>query len=168
MIISLGNVQADEPPQVIKGPVEFVSKEGDYSIQIPEHWEYMKEQMGADIIAVAPQIDPKDLFRENLNIISAKFDIPISKEEYYSLNLKSLNNLLTDFDLEESKEIQIGGVDARKLVFTHRVGVVNVRVEQYLVLVDQKAIVISFTSDTLEYPKIKDQFARIASSFKVN
>lgn len=165
-VLSIGSLHAEDTPQMLKGPYNFVSKEGDYSIQIPDHWELMKDQMGTDVIAVAPLIDPKDLFRENLNIISAKFDVPITKEDFYSLNLKSLNNLLTDFDLEKTQDLKFGGVDARKITFTHRLGVVNVRVTQYLILAGQKAIIISFTSDMLEYPKIKDQFDQVASTFK--
>lgn len=157
---------AADDKQVINGPFKFVSKDGDYTIQIPDHWELMIDQMGTDFIALAPPIDPKDLFRENINVISAKFDFPITKDEYYSLNLKSLNDLLTDFDLEDSQDVKLGGVDARMIIFTHRIGVVNVRVIQYLILENQKAFVISFTSDTIEYPKIKDQFLQIASTFK--
>ena len=168
MLITFSSMtNAAENQQVIQGPVQFVSKEGDYSIQIPDRWEVMKDEMGTDLIALAPLVDPKDLFRENLNIISAKFEFPMSRDEYYALNIKSLNDLLTDFDLENSQDIKLGGVDAREITFTHRIGVVNVRVTQYLILVKQKAIVISFTSDTIEYPKIKDQFAQIATSFKM-
>lgn len=168
LIISISSItNAVENQQFTQGPAQFVSKEGDYSIQIPDHWELMTNQMGTDLIALAPLLDAQDLFRENLNIISAKFEFPMSKEEYYALNMKSLNDLLTDFDLENSQDIQLGGVDAREITFTHRIGVVNVRVTQYLILVNQKAIVISFTSDTIEYPKMKDQFAQIASTFKM-
>jgi hypothetical protein len=124
----------------------------------------MKDQMGTDFIALAPALDTKDLFRENLNVITAKFDFPITREEYYSLNIKSLNDLLTDFDLEESHDVQLGGIEARMLIFTHRIGVVNVKVIQYLLLIKQKAIVVSFTSDTIEYPKFKEQFDKIAST----
>jgi hypothetical protein len=167
MLMSVISLHAVDNQDVAKGPKQFVSKEGDYSIQIPEQWELAKDQMGADFIAVAPPLDPNDLFRENLNVISAKFEFPISKEEYYSLNVKSLNDLLTDFDLELTEDVHLGGTDARKLIFTHRVGIVNVRVVQYLILNHQKAIVISFTADILEYPKIKDQFDKIAATFKI-
>ncbi len=168
VIVSMyGNtLYASDNQQLTKSPVQFVSKDGDYSIQIPSNWEMIKDQMGTDVIALAPLLDPQDLFRENLNIISAKFDFPITKEEYYSLNLKSLSELLTAFDLEDSQDVNLGGVEARKIIFTHTVGIVSVRVIQYLILSGEKAIVISFTSDTIEYPKIKDQFAEIASSFK--
>ena len=149
------------------GPLDYMSKDGDFSILIPKQWEITKDVMGADVVAIAPSLDPQDLFHENFNIISAKFDFPMSKEEYYSLNIRSLSDLLTDFDLENSEDVSIGGQDARKIVFTHRIGVVNVRVIQYLFLKGQKAVVLSFTADTLEYPKMRTQFDEMISTFKL-
>lgn len=144
----------------------FVNPTGDYSVEFPSNWEIIKGQMGVDVVAVVPFLAPGDLFHENVNIISAEFEIPISLEEFYSYNINSLTDLMVDFDLEENKDVKLDGVNAKKIVFTHRLGVVNVKVVQYLILVNKRAYLMSFTSDTLEYPKVKDQFEAIAASFK--
>jgi len=143
-----------------------VSEDAGYSIQFPAQWEVMEGIMGADVIALAPTIDPEDLFRENVNIIFSKLDFPISREEYYALNLRSLAQLLVDFDLEESQEVQVDGVGAKKIVFTHTMGIVNAKVMQYLILDEDHAYVMTFTSDPLDFKTYRPKFEEIANSFR--
>lgn len=146
----------------------YVSKDAGYSIQFPLGWEVMKGAMGTDVIALAPIKDPDDLFRENINIIYAKLDTPISREEYYTLNMRSLAQLLVDFDLEKSEDVKIDGLDAKKIIFTHTMGVVNAKVLQYLILDGDKAYVMTFTADPLDFDKYLGTFEQIENSFKLN
>ncbi len=138
----------------------------DYSIQFPKEWEILKNVMDTDVIAIAPKIDPEDLFRENVNIIKATLDVPISPEEYYLINIKSLGNILSDFDLEKSEDILVDGSPAKKIVFTHTIGVVNAKVLQYLILKDNKAYVLTFSADPMDFPNYLIKFEEIMQSFK--
>ena len=148
--------------------VQYQSEEGKFSIGFPESWEVIEGVMGRDMVALAPAVDPDDLFLENVNIIYAKLDAPITEEDYYKFNMQSLQKLLIDYDLEESSDVQLGGRDARKIVFTHTMGVVNAKVLQYLMLIDGQAYVLTFTADPLDFDKYLQQFERIANSFVIN
>lgn len=147
--------------------VRYESDEGRFSIGFPKSWEVVKDVQGRDMMALAPSIDPEDLFLENVNIIFAKLESPIPVEDYYSFNLQSLRNLLVDYDLEESYDVKIRGRDAKKIIFTHRMGVVNAKVLQYLMLIDGYAYVLTFTADPLDFAKYRQKFEKIAQSFDV-
>ncbi len=144
----------------------FVSNDSGYTVEFPEQWEVMKGVMGTDVVALAPKLDPEDLFRENVNIIFTQLEFPITKEEYYGFNLKSLEQLLVDFDLEESTDVQIDGVDARVIVFTHTMAIVNAKVMQYLILDENRAYVMTFTSDPIDFESYRPKFEEITNSFR--
>ncbi len=144
----------------------YTSEDAGFSIQFPNKWEVKQGIMGNDMVALAPSIDPEDLFRENANIIYAKLDVLISKDDYYSLNLESLSQLLTDFDLEESEDVKLDGVNVKRIIFTHTMGIVNAKVMQYLVLVGKQAYVLTFTADPLDFDTYRASFEHIAQTFK--
>lgn len=166
-IRALEDVQKEQPKEnpLIKQE-RYLSKNAGYSIQFPLGWEVMQGVMGTDVIALAPASDPNDLFRENINIIYANLDESISREEYYDLNMKSLGQLLVDYDLEKSEDIKIDGLDAKKIIFTHTMGVVNAKVLQYLLLDGNKAYVMTFTADPLDFDKYHKTFEEIENSFR--
>lgn len=143
-----------------------ITELSEYTIEFPEKWEIMKGVMDTDVIAIAPKINPDDLFRENVNIIHAKLELPITPKEYYDFNLKSLGQILTDFDLEDSEDVKVDGFEAKKLVFTHTIGVVNAKVLQYLILHENKAYVLTFTADPLDFKEYQPIFEKIVETFK--
>lgn len=144
----------------------YTSEDAGFSIQFPYKWEVRQGIMGNDMVAMAPTLDLEDLFRENANIIFAKLDVEISKDQYYSYNMNSLAQLLTDFDLEENEDVNLDGEVVKRIVFTHTMGIVNAKVLQYLVLVGNKAFVLTFTADPLDFDRFRPSFEEIAQSFK--
>lgn len=157
-----------QPPAAAANPASHrvTSKSSDLSLVLPDKWEVMDQNLGIDLVALAPLLKPDDLFRQNLNVISVKFNDDMTLEDYFNINKESLRELLEDFDLESAQNATIGGIPAKKLIFTHTVGPVNVKVIQYLVLEGKKAFVITFTADTLDFDKISPDFDKIASSIQ--
>lgn len=145
---------------------KHLSESGGYSINFSGQWEVIKGSMGIDVIALAQALAPDDLFRENINVIHDIFNFPITREEYYEYNIDSLSKLLEDFDLEEALDVKLDGVDAKKLVFTHTVGVVHAKVIQYLILDENRAYIMTFTADPIDFKRFRPQFEEIANSVK--
>lgn len=145
---------------------EQKNKTVDYTIEIPSNWEIVKQYQGVDLVALAPKRESQYLFRTNMNIISANLGFEITRDEFYQYNLESLNNLLSDFNLENAKDVTIGGVSAKKLTFTHTMGIVNVRVNQYLILRNAEAYVMTFTAAREDFDNLAPLFDKIADSFK--
>lgn len=144
----------------------FKSTDGDYSIQFPSKWGVKKGFMGTDVIALAPLDGSEDIFRENVNIIFTILDTPMTADEYYSLNMKSLEQLLTDFELEESEHVTLDGNPAFKILYTYRMGTVDAKVIQYLFLIDNRAYVITFTANPESFEDYQQRFEGIVRSFK--
>lgn len=142
-------------------PARYVSAKFDYSIQFPPTWEVIKGAVGTDVIALAPAEGVEDLFRKNVNIVSAQVDLKITREEYYARNMEGLRQFLEDFDLENSRDLWLDDVPARELLFTHTMGVVSVRAMQYLILLPGKAFVITFTANRSDFAKYQPQFKEI-------
>lgn len=147
----------------------YISQKGEFSIVIPKKWDIEKQEgdTNVDVIALAPNGDPNDLFRENMNVFVSKIDVPMSKDEYYDFNLKALQNLLEDFDLEESRNVTLGNEPARELVFSHTMGIVNAHVVQYLIMEENKVYVLTFSADPIDFKNYQPIFEDIAKSFKV-
>ena len=148
-------------------PKKYVSSVGHYAIDFPENWEIMEGIMGTDVVALAPETDQDDLFRENVNVLYGEIDPTIEEESYYTQNLESLKQLLTDFSLEESKDVVINTLKARRLIFLHRMGHIKAKVMQYLILKGNKAYVLTFTADPDDFKTHKKHFESIANSFEI-
>lgn len=138
-----------------------------FTLKIPSNWEVIEQKFGVDLIGLAPE-SGSDFFRENFNILYVKLDTPLSPEKFYEYNLQSLNQLLVDFDLESSEVVTIDNVEAKKLIFTHTMGVVNAKVIQYFLLENNNAYIMTFTAARLDFDKIRSEFEQIANSFKIN
>lgn len=147
--------------------ISYSSEDGNFTVGFPEKWEVVEGVMGQDLVAMAPSGDPEDLFLENANIIYAKLDSPLNRDEYYNYNMQSLQHLLIDYDLEESVDVKLQGRDAKRIIFTHTMGVVNAKVMQYLLLIDDQAFVLTFTADPLDFDRFREKFERIANTFTV-
>jgi len=154
-----------------KGTVEAVENghrdiEAGFEVKFPEGWDIKRGVMGADVIALAPSDSDEDLFRENVNIIHADLEFPITQDEYSKINMTRLEELLTDYDLEESDDVDVDGIQSKRLIYTHRMGVVNAKVMQYLILVGSNAYVITFTTDPKMFDQYRGVFDEIMKTFK--
>lgn len=87
-------------------------------------------------------------------------------DEFSKINLKTLDGLLEDFDLEKQERVLLNGEQAEKLIYTHRIGPVNLKVIQYLIVKGRDAYVLTFTADLIDYNKVSTSFQEIASTFK--
>lgn len=141
------------------------NEEKSFTVKLPVDWTVDKTREDVDLVAVAPPSDEEDLFRENMNVVSTELTGEISREEFYRLNQETVERLLTDFDLEDMQEVDIGGKKGQKISYSHRIGPVNLNVIQYLLLDGLKVYVITFTSDSFDYANSKEQFEQIASTF---
>jgi hypothetical protein len=138
-----------------------------FTLDFPKEWTLQKGEEGFDLIAKAPPFGSDDLFRENVNVISQPIQIPLKMEELSLANIAVLEKVLVDFNLESEKKVNLAGAVADKIIYTHRIGPVNLKVIQYLILKDDKVYILTFTADSLDYSKIEKEFVAIAGTFKL-
>ncbi|MEX1013181.1 MAG: DcrB-related protein [Waddliaceae bacterium] len=161
LIVSL-NLMGQETAESM---TQYKSVNG-YIIEAPESWEVDEGIFGTDVILLAPSDSPNDAFRENMNVMIVPLDVAITRKEFYETSVKGLNQALTNFSLQESKDLTIGGVPALQIVFSHQVGDVKAIVEQYLVMRGNAAFIFTFTAAPDSYDKYLPVFNRIVKSIK--
>jgi hypothetical protein len=167
LLVSFGLIAADNEQVSQLSQQSYESGQRKFSINFPIQWEVMQESKEESIVGIAPLSSPEDLFRENGNVIHAALDSNISVETFYNFNLNSLNVLLTDYDLEEKDIVLLNGNEAKRIVFTHTVGVLNAKVMQFLLLIGKDAYVLTFTADPIDFDQFRGVFEQIANTFQI-
>lgn len=160
--VSAEEIQLDRAPEM---ETVHESERAGYSIKFPSSWDIKTGIMGTDVIALTPLEDVDDPFRENVNVIFTDLELPITREEYYSHNLKALQALLTDFHLEAMDRVDVDGEEAQRFIYTHRIGEIEAKVMQYLLLVNQRAYVITFTTDPDRFDDFSQVFNQVMETF---
>lgn len=140
----------------------------DYSITFPSEWDVGAGWTDEDVTALSPSERPDDIFHENVTVLVDDQIGNLSLDQYYASSLDGLKKLATDFHLEDQGDIEIGGNQARYLIFTHRAGIYTFRVLQYILVEDQKAYLITCTATVDSYAKFEPEFKQIAQSFRLH
>jgi hypothetical protein len=158
----------NQAPVVVDLSQTYTNKDKGYSIVFPKNWEMKEKFMGLDVFALSPLEGDKDLFRENVNIITEDLTKPMSLDDYYSMGLVNLKTLLTDFKEVESGNIDVNGIPMKWIVYDHRMGEVKARVLQFIAVKDRRAYVVTFSAMPDDFAKYRPAFEQIAKTYKFN
>lgn len=145
----------------------YADYDRDFKLQLPEKWQVQRQFMGLDIFAAAPQENEQLGSRANISVISADIDEPITLDQYVNKNMDNLKNSLTDFKVIEQGKLYFDGTEARKIVYTHKVNDLLIKVTQYFALNDKRGFVITCSAAMDVYPKYADAFEQSVKSFKI-
>ena len=158
--------KAATTPQ-IKG--RYYDKEKGFSIQFPADWERIAgpQAMGAAILALSPPEGQEDQYRENVNVFTD--DAPAEKnlEEYFQETMAGAHKLLTDLVEYEKDQVTLGGVPARRIVISHRLGQVSVKAIEYVLVKGKRGYAITCSAAPEQFDKYKPTFEEIAKGFKL-
>ena len=170
LVLSLGafcQVQAAIPATHAPESHHYADYDRDFKLQLPEKWQVQRQFMGLDIFAAAPQENDQLGYRANISVISADIDEPVTLDQYVNKNMENLKNSLTDFNLIESGKLYFDGTEARKLVYTHKMNDLVIKVSQYFALNDKRGFVITCSAAADVYPKYAEAFEQSVKSFKI-
>lgn len=171
-------VQA-EPPQVqtqaAPTPVEteaqspkFVETDKGYSITFPDQWRWQRDFMGLDVFAPAPVKNEQVGSLANISVVSGKLDDGVSLETFFTTNIENLKKALRDVKVVETGKVFLDGLEGRKVVYSHAMGDMKLRVVQYFAVKNGHGYIITCTSSEEEYPKYADIFESAVKSFKLD
>lgn len=145
----------------------YADYDRDFKLQLPEKWQVQRQFMGLDIFAAAPPENEQLGSRANISVISTDVDEPITLEQYVNKNLENLKSSLTDFKMIETGKLYFDGTEGRKLVYTHKMNDLEIKVTQYFVLNDKRGYVITCAAAYDVYPKYAEAFDQTIKSFKI-
>jgi hypothetical protein len=154
-----------------------------YSIRYPANWQVeQKEDLGAGVDLIypftilAPLESPADKFRENVNLvietlkgrtIEGEDGSKIDLKRYAELSIAQLEAQMKNCQILETKRIDRGRRSFYRVIFTWDYETFNLKVEQYYQIVNGKAYVLTFTSESDKFDKFRGTGEKILNTFSV-
>jgi hypothetical protein len=141
--------------------------ENTYSVQYPENWELNTDKsMGTSFILFTQQTSTDDKFRENVNLIIQNLEgYNLNLDDYVTISEEQINKMVTNGKIIESKRLFKNNSEFQKVIFTGDQGIFNLKFIQYYFIKDEKAFVLTFTSEVTQYEKYKLISDKILASF---
>ena len=145
-------------------------KQSNYSISYPPTWELNKSgEMGTIFIILSPLESDNDIFRENINFMTQDLSgLNIDLDKYTAISEEQVKTLISNSTFIESKRIKNEKGEYHKLIYTGDQGIYHLIFEQYYWVVDDKAYVLTFTSEQEKFDNFKKTGEKILNSFKIN
>ncbi|MBE7463556.1 MAG: hypothetical protein HS116_08640 [Planctomycetes bacterium] len=139
-----------------------------FSIVLPETWERQENAHGTVVLALSQQADASDTFRENINVVVEDLPNEYSVSDYYDANQVQLRKVMTDFVEVQLGDTIIQGQPAKRLVFTHRMGELNLKVLQYYFSKGKRGFVVTCTAAPGSYAGFEAEFERSVHSLMLD
>jgi len=148
-----------------KGWSTFSDK--NYSVQYPDSWVMDRNpQMGMSFVVLSKLTDPKDQFKENVNLLIQDLKgKKMTLKSYTELSEEQIATMVTNGKLIESKTRNENGSEFQKLIYTGDQGMYKLKFEQYYWVKNEKAYVLTLTCEASQFEKFKATGEKIMNSF---
>lgn len=147
-------------------PGQYRNPAKGFSIVFPRDWQVKENEMGLDVIALAPGDGPSDKFQENVTVSSAAMAKPLDAEEILKGNLDAMMKVITEFKPEDRGTVEINGVTAAWLSYRQLQGQFRLKVKLYALPGKGRAYLIHCVAEEASAPSYEERFATIARSFR--
>lgn len=146
--------------------VRYTSVDGDYSVGLPESWEYIQDPREEGIGAVSPADDEFDFFRENVLVGSFALSSSDTLANYFQGNIDYLLSQLPDLEVVTEEPVELGGVPAMRITFTASVAGSRVRTTQVFAVKDGRGYIVTVMALDISYDDFSDEFEEVIASFE--
>jgi len=140
-----------------------------YSIQYPSTWELnQSRERGTSFILFSPLESNEDKFKENVNLLVQDLtghNIDLNK--YAEISEGQVKTMITNSTLIESKRIKNGSDEYHKMIYTGDQGVFHLKFEQYYWVANEKAYILTFTSEQDKFADFKEIGENILNTFRL-
>jgi len=140
----------------------------DYSINYPVAWELNQTgQMGTSFVLFSPLESKQDKFKENVNLVIQNLagkNIDLNK--FTEISENQIKTLVPNSNLIESKRVKKGR-EYHKIIYTASRGIFHLKFEQYYWVINNKAYILTFTSEQTKFEGFKSVGEKILNSFKL-
>lgn len=161
------NEKSNKQAEVLNGWETLT--EDNYSIKYPENWELNKSgQMGTNFILFSPLTSDQDQFKENVNLLIQDLtghNLDLNK--YVEISEGQVKTILTDGNIIESERISNGDLNYHKLIYTCKQGICKLKFEQYFWVIENKAYVLTLTTEVEQFNSFQKIGERILNSFEI-
>lgn len=143
--------------------------DSDFSISFPRYFKIeFNGAPGTRVVLVSAQESELDSFKENINVISEVNHNPDARLDHYvTASELRLKELINGFTLIESTRTQIKGMECHKLIYTGRQGKYVIQWEQYLFFRNQRAFIVTLTSESGSFNNYQALFEKICNTINL-
>jgi len=140
-----------------------------YFIQYPQNWELNSSgQMGTSFILFSASEAQGDKFRENVNLLIQNLpDKSIDLDKYTEISEEQIKIMITNSAINESKRIKNENVEYQRVIYTGDQGVFHLKFEQFYFITNDKAYVLTFTTEKDKFESLKETGEKILNSFRL-
>lgn len=113
--------------------------------------------------------DANDKFRENVNLLVQDLSqYPgMNLEKYTEISLNQIKSMITDSKIQKSQTNYSPPRPYHHVIYTGKQGVFNLKFEQYYFISDNKAYVLTYTSEEKNYLNYLVSAQIILNSFRI-
>lgn len=157
----------DKKQETEKGWNTF--SQANYSITYPSTWNLNQSgEMGTSFILFSPQAT-QNKFRENINLLIQDLSGKnIDLNKYTQISEEQIKTLATNSVLIESKDVTSKSIKYHKIIYTSDQGIYHLKFEQYYWVLDEKAYILTFTTEQVKFDAVKETGEKIMNSFILN
>ncbi|MGC4099862.1 PsbP-related protein [Ferruginibacter sp.] len=141
-----------------------------YTISFPSTWtlDSSKKVALLDIFISSPKDTVNDNFSENVNVVIQDLSsLNLTPDQYLEANREQIKKLATNLKFIEDKKIQNGTKEFYKFIFTSTQGIFKLETEQYYFISNNKAYIITLTTEEKKYPAYQAVGEKILDSFRL-
>lgn len=141
-----------------------------YAIKYPDTWSLdTSKGMGTAFIIFSQLENDSDKFRENVNMIVQDLTAQnINLDDYVKISEKQIRDFMTDGKIHESSRFKTVDGEFHKIIFSGTQGVFHLKFEQYYLIKNGHAFVVTLTAAEDKFDQYKPTGEQILNSFKLN
>ena len=141
--------------------------QSNYSIQYPSSWELNESgKMGTSFILFSPLESDKDKFKENVNLLIQDLSGQnIDLNKYCEISVGQIKTMITNSNLIENRREKNKRGEYHKVIYSGDQGLFQLQFEQYYWVINEKAFVLTFTTEKDKFEDFKEIGEIILNSF---
>jgi hypothetical protein len=141
-----------------------------FSIKFPNEWKINERSGGMWVTGLVPQKTGDNQFQVyvTVNVVEIDTSRGLSLEQFHQGNLDNLSKKLLEFQLHEEGQGRIKDLDTKWFIISYKVGRLEVKTLQYMVLKGSRGYVISCGAGVDEFLQYKSTFEDVAQSLSLD
>ncbi|MBM3248767.1 MAG: hypothetical protein FJZ10_05070 [Candidatus Omnitrophica bacterium] len=147
---------------------KYTNKEYGFSILLPRYWYKEEGRYNTAVMALAPQTDTKDKFRENISVMVSYAPSDMKAETYYAISKDEVMKTIPgeEFGIQEGK-IVAGLHTGRLLTFSSQAEGIIFRIITGTWVIKGRVYVVTGTSEDSEFYKYEPTFKKVLRSIRI-
>jgi len=141
----------------------------EFTIQYPANWTNDQSgTIGTAVILYSPLEAADDKCRENVNVMIQNLTgLHIDLNKYVEISEGQIKTMVTNPQVIESKRVTGGIQEYHRMVYAGDQGILRLQFLQYYIVTDDKAYVLTFTTEQRKFDTYKNQAEEVLNSFRL-